>query len=114
MRSSGWSSDVCSSDLHHPPGRVAVVRLHARVAPHHPAVLLVDLAVELVVDVLSALQRAHPSLRRPHEQVRDVPGLALGYRKSAGQGTRVSVRLDLGVRSNITIQSLIQSLIYLI
>src|SRR3546814_13259112 len=106
MRISDWSSDVCSSDLE---GRCRHMPTHAeqRVLPYRP-----DQVFDLVADIerypefLPWCVAARVRSRQENEVVAD---LVIGFkmirerftsrdRKSVGEGTSVSVRVDIGGR----------------
>src|SRR3546814_9024745 len=86
MRISDWSSDVCSSDLHHTPESPASPGCEALLTPEStPA------------ESPPGGARRHCSAGAP--ATRRSPG----DRKSGVSGTSVSVRVDLGGRSIIKI-----------
>src|SRR3546814_16401516 len=104
MRISDWSSDVCSSDLawradpRQPEARVfratsvlGHVQLAAAAEPCHP-LQIGRVAPDLVAVVAPERRRQPPAAADP------LVGIADQDRKSGVEGTRVSVRLDLGGR----------------
>src|SRR3546814_20141348 len=92
MRISDWSSDVCSSDLQQRDGG-----LLRPAAPGLPGLRLRGSGGEVLRPPRRARRR-----RRHLGQGRGRPqGRGGGDRKSVVQGTRVSVRVDLGGRRRL-------------
>src|SRR3546814_10945317 len=92
MRISDWSSDVCSSDLHHHAGPAPAEHAGVRPRPHPRNGGCPQMAGRLSGGqepwpgwLADAVACAHAGDLRPQ-------------RKSAVSGTRVSVRVDLGGR----------------
>src|SRR3546814_11564903 len=84
MRISDWSSDVCSSDLAHPPVRLVelVRRLRQRTA----------FVIERIANARALERRAQCKLVGARTRQR----IDIQDRKSVGEGKRVSGRVDLG------------------
>src|SRR3546814_13517837 len=106
MRISDWSSDVCSSDLAHreiagikhlPDVAVAGgfqaalfgVHVQALALAHHQRVAADEASWRQPLHQGAAWHTQHPALHA---------GQAVQDRKSVGEGTSVSVRVDLGGR----------------
>src|SRR3546814_13757762 len=116
MRISDWSSDVCSSDLHHPP--MVQADAGAQGGHHRP----VRRTILPLMDLLSG-GRGHrvrtwrhgelpgpicsrPPLPADHPRLyagggKRPSGPLIQDRTSVGEGQSVSVRFDLGGRSTI-------------
>src|SRR3546814_11854324 len=104
MRISDWSSDVCSSDLVvRPHQRFAVDILLQQPLAHHQPQRTARAAIGLVgglVDDMAQVVEAAGARRTPGgEPV--LAALSALARKSVVAGTRVSVRVDLGVRRSM-------------
>src|SRR3546814_21199523 len=120
MRSSGWSSDVCSSDLRRriigdrmgQHGGVGLRRRHVEGAAQRVAVLVVQRDARRAQDAAgepAAIERVAPRLRiggigldqrqapgeRPDAFLRHQGAYGIADRKSAERGKGVSVRVDL-------------------
>src|SRR3546814_14756293 len=99
MRISDWSSDVCSSDLHQPGGKIEQIILRRR-KPAQPFGRKPPLGLGLAPPGARArTRRIDQHAIDPADEITECRELAPGDRKSVVEGKSGSVRVNIGGRS---------------